>query len=399
VTGPGENFMTAPQEDVSRSLLLTGCFRSGTTLLEKLLHGHDDILMASQAFPALFFHTKEAFLRGQGLDRRYALGHQFLERAYTPYMFAAFLDEWGVDQNGLNAIVERLTQDSTGLRTPEILDHVDRLRPDRFWPLFLQFTKCLTDIFPGKASSRYIGSKEAFTEEFIPFFLQHGTSVIVIIRDPRDVVASVHFGTGDRHMGADRPMLYTLRMWRKSLAYAIALEDNPNLAWLTYESLVTNPVETLSDLTRFLGLPDYPAHAFKDGIPDQYGALWGGNSSFSASYGIDPSATGKFRSRLPEDVTAYVEAVCYPELKALGYPFVALDRFDEAVIRGFKEPFEVTHRAFSDEKEYSSNPERVDRECDRMRLLQDSSPTLSEDEQGAWFIHPRAFNRLRDAIR
>ena len=41
----------------AHNILLNGCFRSGTTLLDKVLHAHPKIIMASQPFPALYART------------------------------------------------------------------------------------------------------------------------------------------------------------------------------------------------------------------------------------------------------------------------------------------------------------------------------------------------------
>ena len=75
-------------------LLVTGFLRSGTTLLDKLLHSHRSICLASQPFPSLYLYLKELFLKELGLERRYPLGHGFLEDGYEPEAFYAFLDRF-----------------------------------------------------------------------------------------------------------------------------------------------------------------------------------------------------------------------------------------------------------------------------------------------------------------
>jgi hypothetical protein len=62
-------------------LLVTGCYRSGTTLLEKLLHAHPASCVASQPFPVLYAYVKNLFDVSRGLLRRYPLGHRFLRTA------------------------------------------------------------------------------------------------------------------------------------------------------------------------------------------------------------------------------------------------------------------------------------------------------------------------------
>jgi Sulfotransferase family len=48
------------------TLFVTGMQRSGTTLLEKLLHAHPELSVLSQPFPLLFVEVKRAFLESIG---------------------------------------------------------------------------------------------------------------------------------------------------------------------------------------------------------------------------------------------------------------------------------------------------------------------------------------------
>ena len=52
-------------------LLVTGCYRSGTTIVEKVLHSHPKINIASQPFPVLYIQAKEIFLDRMGIRYRY----------------------------------------------------------------------------------------------------------------------------------------------------------------------------------------------------------------------------------------------------------------------------------------------------------------------------------------
>ena len=58
-----------------------------------------------------------------------------------------------------------------------------------------------------------IGSKEIFCEEYIPYFLSNGVKVILLIRDPRDIITSLNFGKGADFTGEIRPTLFNIRNW------------------------------------------------------------------------------------------------------------------------------------------------------------------------------------------
>ena len=380
------------------NVLLNGCFRSGTTLLDKLLHAHPEIIMASQPFPALYSYLKEIYLRERDISFRYPLDHMFKQSGYSKDDFSAFLETYVINDYDIDAVFDKLEQESTGLRTPQIKKYRQAIIPGTFLEVYQQFNNCLHVIFDDEKAPVYVGGKEAFVEEYIPFLLEHGVKVIVIIRDPRDVVASVYNSIDVKHMGENRPLLFLLRAWRKSIAYALAYEDDPNLTWITYEQLVADTQEVLQVLTDFLRLESFPDDAFKEGIFNQTGSLWKSNSSFKSSLGLNTASIGQFQDRLNNEIIAYVESACYPEMRAIGYSFSILSKYSPDALMSFREGFEITHEKFEDCKDYSYSPDRIADECERIRLLMEEQTKLSDDEIQNWFILPEAFLKLRLAI-
>lgn len=376
---------------VTESLLVTGCYRSGTTLLEKLLHQHPGVCVASQPFPDLYFYCKAAFDRSLGLKRRYPLGHLFLEDGYEPWDFDRFLREHSFGERAVAEVFSRMRANPLGLWTPEILHHVDRVRPGTFWDLFRQLNRIAAGLF-GLEDSAYVGSKEVLCEEYIPHLLGRGARVIIVIRDPRDVISSLHFGSRDNKTGDDRPVLFSVRVWRKSVAYCLGLEGHPQFLWLRYEDLVNDVPGQLSRLADFLGLEDLDSQLFRDGIRNQDGSLWVGNSSFEDRRGVDRTSIGRYRECVPSEVVAFVEACCRPEMAVLGYDLVAGGDFDEAAIRGYRDPFARIHRSFPGD--YSSDLARVADEVARHERLT-ADEALEVAEQRRWFLFDRAYERLR----
>lgn len=381
-----------------QNILLNGCFRSGTTLLDKLLHTHQSIVMASQPYPVLFFYAKSLFLKEQNLTQRYPLGHLFMEASYSPEAFNDFLRTYKFNQCDIDTIFSQLKNVGTIVKTPEICQCEKSIQPGAFWDLYQQFNNYLQQLFPKPQVAKYVGAKEAFVEEYIPYLLSKENKVILIIRDPRDVIASASYSKSS-YMGDNRPVLFSLRAWRKSVAYALAYESDPNCMWLKYEDLVTHPEDTLARITTFLQLDEYPADAFEKGINDQYGQLWKSNSSFGGSIGLDISALGRFTERLPKEVIAYIESICYPEMHALNYEFSMTKNFSKNTIETFQDTFEVNHEKFSKDQHYSSDPVRIAQECKRFELLQAEKPNLTDEESQQWFIASGAYSKLRKALR
>jgi hypothetical protein len=365
-------------------------------LLDKVLHSHPNIICASQAYPVLFYYVKQQFLQSRGLERRYPLDHLFLENGYTPDEFSEFLADFVLGPDQLRAFLEQMAAFPSGVWTPELLQYKEEIRSGTFWEVLSQLNSFICRLFP-KASALYTGSKEIMVEEYIPYFLSKGAKVVLIIRDPRDVIASTNY-TKESPMGANRPVLYGLRSWRRSVAFALACNSNPNFAWTTYEELVRETRATLDSLTNTLGLTEYPIDSFNEGIRDQHGKFWKSNSSFGSTFGFDTGAVGRFSTRLPNETIAYIEAACYPEMRTLGYAFSLVDRFDPAALREYREPFIVTHGKFTNQQDYSSDAVRVSNECERVRLYLEGD-ALSPEELRRWFIHPETYTRLRTTVR
>lgn len=377
-------------------LLVTGCYRSGTTLLEKLLHQHPSVCVASQPYPSLWFLVKQAFLDRLGLRRRYPLDHGFGERGWGPEALELFLRGHRLGAAALAQLFEFLADYEEGLWTPEVLELREQVAPGLWLDVARQLNRRLA-LRLGRPAARWVGSKEILCEEFTPFLLGQGHRVVVILRDPRAVITSLDYARRDNATGAHRPVLYSLRVWRKSVAYALAWESHPGFRWVRYEDLVARPEELLSELLGWLGLGPLPPDALRAGLRDQRGAPWRGNSSFVDHAGVASTAASRYESLLPPRVQEYVEALCEPEMRLLGYPLATGVHVQRQRLLDFQEPSSPPHARFT--ASYAAHVPRVDAELQRLRWLRRDAPSLAEAEARRWFIEPGAYRRLRALAR
>ena len=385
---------TSRPESGGRLLFVTGCYRSGTTLLEKLLHSHPQACVASQPFPVLYFMVKEAFLRERGLERRYPLDHLFLEDGYRAAEFQTFLDRYQLDRAALDELFGRLEDYTNGHWTRGVLRLRDAVAPGSFWQV-LRSLHQLTAAELGRPDAGVIGSKEVLCEEYVPFLLAHGARCALILRDPRDMITSLDFRERDNLTGDHRPLLYSLRLWRKSAAFALALDGQPGFHWLRYEDLVRDPASQLAALSSWMELPGYPAGVVAGEIRGQDGSRWLSNSSFGDQAGVSKASVGRYRAVLPDDVRAACEALCAPEMQALGYPLDGDGALSAERLAGFREPLAPIHGKFP--PDYSHHPERIAAEVERRRRLAPGAPALDPETAARWFVDPRAYAALRAA--
>lgn len=303
-------------------LVISGMMRSGTTLLQRALDAHSRVNVAYQSHTEAFIAIKKRFLDSLGKQPYHVLAHY---NGDTGYKFSDF-QGWLEQQSWPNLMAELL---------PEPVD----LEPPRGW----------------------LGLKEVLIEEFYPTLLSHDVYCLNIVRDPRDVIASMSFGNGQQHTGKPRPVLFDLRNWRKSAHFAYGLRDHKAFRNIRFEDLLVDHIGVLTDLFSWLGV-DTTQAADIEGIMMR--SKWPGNSSFGTKKAFDSQAMNNYTDRLPEPVIDYIEATCFAEMKHLGYPVKIAESDRASIIGSYKDPFAVSRGEF--DPDYSSLAANVEYEIDRL---------------------------------
>jgi hypothetical protein len=369
---------------IQDALFITGAQRSGTTLLEKLIDDLPEVSILSQPFPLLFVAVKRQFLQSLGVeDVAYPLGHLFRAERSRGSLLAEFLARWRTSPAELRPLFDEMSEYS-GQYTRferEQLEHAFAVVEDD--SDFAAVVRQLNCALRTKKTASFFGSKETTCEEFVPPLIERGFRCMLIVRDPRDVLASLNHGRGATFAGSPKPTLFNLRSWRKSVAHAFALDGHPRFQWCRYEDLVRDAEGVVRRIATGLGLPE-PVRTELRG--------WRGNSSHSELQGISESPIGNYKNVLPSDVQQFVEAACLPELKALGYETSL--RIEEAteILRGLEEPYTITREGMQGDRADANN-----RQLEIERLTRVFLPFTSDGT--SWFLFDRAHARLREAMR
>lgn len=375
-----------------RALFITGAQRSGTTLLEKLLSSHPDVHVFSQPFPLLFAETKSAFLARFGApSESYPLGNLFRERRYCAADLDAYLETWVPDPEAIVRLFERMGRYS-GQYTRFDASHAAAAARKLQSPGFASTLTTLWRELSAGPPNRLCGGKESFCEEFIPHLVANGVRCLVVVRDPRDVLASMNHGSGRQHAGRLKPTLFNLRNWRKSVAFVLQFETHPSFAWIRYEDLIHDPHAILDWLAWWLELDPFPATVLAGDLRDRAGAVWEANSSFGPRKGVSPASLGIHSALLAEEVVEFAASACFPEMCALGYdPGLSLDVVPTALTT-FRDPYPLER---SELDHYLNDPEELAAELERWQRL--VGPAADDDE--VWFVFRKAAEHLRRAVR
>lgn len=359
-------------------LFITGLYRSGTTWLQKLLNQQPLVQTFEQPCPPFYWSTKRQYYQSQGLnDDRLPISDQFGEGDNSQDL-TKWLNQFNVDSEFVRESREGAASFSgTGrLYAGQLLEPKTPRPWMDYWKLMHRYWLTLT----AKQEVEWIGSKEIIAEEFCEHLMEHGVKVLLIIRDPRDVIKSL-INDNRGFMGHYRSTLYSLRMWRKSVAYAIHLQANPNFHWVIYEDLKKDMMGQKHRMAAFLGIGVQDWEKRMD-LLNEDGSPW------------QPNVSNLAIAELSTEVNQYIEMLCWPEMKYLGYlpepPRIELSE----VWNSFEEPKPVTHRSF--DPDYSKRLDELEKELKRLELLRRSG--LSSEEKTRWFIHDNAYDVLKETI-
>ena len=371
---------------MTRRLLVTGFGRSGTTLLQQLLHGQPEFCVAPQPFPGLFIRAKQRHLGARGVETPNPLDPWFPRLGGTLADLDAFLDSDHWDEADLDELFAEVATD-TNSQVDGLPDRRGEVRPGTFFAVYDQLLALSSELV-GASGRPWVGSKEIVCEEFAALVVARGGGAVIVIRDPRDMLASSLHGDARTFVGARRPTLFLLRQWRKSVAFALHLHRRPGFAAVRYEDLVADPAASIASIRRLLLGPD--AEPDRETMPS-VATSGTANSSFGTLTGVSTAPVGRWSEHLDPTTAGFVETVCGPEMDCLGYVRSTVSYADRMqTIDGFVEPHVVDHARFS--SDYSTNPTALEAERRRLELVTRPDPA---DDLERWFLFPETHGQLQ----
>ena len=354
-------------------------------MLATLVNTARSASVLSQPFPLLFHEAKKAFYRLiRHPEKKYVLNNFFLESRYTIEDFTAFLNHWRVTKSIFKSVKSQM-HGWSGQYSP--VSFADRDIPTEGY-LLDQIAKVILLSEVARSTTKLVGSKEVMCEEFIPFLTQRGWKVVLILRDPRDVLTSIQFGRGNQFTGLKRPTLFHARNWRKSAQIALLVSGNPNVMVVRYEDILTDPLGACSRLGQLFSL-DVSSIDCERVISRNSSDLL--NSSFPEKVGVvrpkGMSPIGRHREMLSRDMRCFVEFICGPEMLALGYTIGDTDSYNPTK---FKEPFKIESRDFS--QDYSSQ-DAIDDEMVRSQMIKQKAK-ISSRMARSYFLNKSVYKKL-----
>lgn len=368
-------------------ILITGMSRSGTTLMDRWLNALPGCTIHSQPLPYLFRHAKQRFYEAiKRAPLKYPFCQFFGEDWYDINWFEGFLNNWLIKPEEIRSLLVEM-QEWSGQKT-KIFD-IDAVLPNG--PVsFSDAVSHILNGLPVRNRSPHIGLKEILCEEFVPTLAAQGWKIILIIRNPLDVLSSIQFGGGAKFTGARRPTLFHLRNWRRSAQIAALAASEPNVHVVRFEDVILRSESTLRSIVTFLGL-EWQESFLQVSLKNPDGATWTPNTSFknrTANQALfDQNAVNHFLEVMPQIMRRYIEVLCAAEMNYFGYEHK--DHGFEAV-ENFSEPFRIESEDF---RQNYSEQDQIDLE--RIRYGLSRNEAQNQKTINNLFATPTVLETLR----
>lgn len=307
-----------------RPIFIFGLARSGTNLLARMLDRHPAVSVALDPLMPLFRSLRNAMVAArapESIRQRFSSASPFQDYYFDPdgailldLMLAAQAD-LPFNQGDLAELRGKVVARAT-LESPALGARLNGLAGSSYGDLF----HSALDIIAGmKAGAAWVGSKEVWALEFVPFLARvfANAHFFVLERDPRAIVASLLAMAEKDPTQAAHPPSY-LRHWRKQMALVRRFETDSALSGrvcrLSFERLATTPEPEARRLCQELGIDYAPEmlHLSADG--------WMGNSSFChGGKDVYAETIDRWRQVLPESVVQTADYLCGPEMAMTPY--------------------------------------------------------------------------------
>ena len=361
---------------------ITSMFRSGSTMIARMLDVHPQVASASDPMRPLF----NSF-RYDLADEKYRSRHS----RFDP-LGDYFLQDCNLLQRTLDASLDI----SPGISSSELVTTVakraemfsssysDKLDTEKSFSVYKEyvqyFLNTVADVYGQGKDYSCIAFKEVWSTEFYSALKRSFPSMkgIVIVRDPRAVVASKN-ATGEPY-----PYIFMGRQWRKLTSLAAYLDHAyEDVLLMRYEDIVSKPEENVSRICSFLDIEYNESLLDLSLYKDGQGNPWKQNTSYKdiKSRRINARSVDKWKNILDERDVLSIEVFAHDWMRYFGYePINSEKDINSLNIDLYKrldhENLAQWIRPFA----YDSDKERLANELvlEKLRLAQDMKLSFEE---------------------
>ena len=315
---------------MSQNLFVFGMFRSGTTLLARMLHTHPQIACASDPYRPFFNSFRDSIAEDLDVstDPYDPLGSYFADHneldLFDAIQSASLDRQFDRDRSEL---LERIKSHGQPF-SPKIIDNLDSLPGETFKEVYTHLLDQVPEYY-GTGSEKWIATKEVWSTEFVPSLYEAfpDSKFLLVVRDPRAVAASNNADENQKY-----PWSFLARQWRKLAILTWVYNSHPPLRdqvhIVKYEELVQSPQETAENICDFLNITLDEQILDPSNFVDGRGEQWLQNTTYGeggASFNTD--SVDKWEKVLDPKTVELLEQFCYLEMQQFDYSFKQSDGY------------------------------------------------------------------------
>jgi hypothetical protein len=324
---------------MKRYSYITSMFRSGSTMIARMLDVHPMIVSASDPMRPLFnsFRYDLADEKYHFDNNRFdPLGDYFLQDCdlLQRVLGASLNTEITIPSDELISTVAKRAEMFSGTYA----DALDTGYSLGSYKDFVQYFIDTVAVTYGQGKDySCIAFKEVWAPEFYPALKRSFPSMkcIAIVRDPRAIVASKN-ATGEPY-----PYIFMGRQWRKFACIAAYLDHAyEDVLVLRYEDIVQEPENYVSKICSFLDVGYNDALLDLSLYKDGWGKPWKQNSSYKdiESKRINAKSMDKWQMTLDKQDILSIEVFTHDWMQFFGYePQYSIDEINSLNVDYYKQ--------------------------------------------------------------
>jgi hypothetical protein len=382
--------------DEFKPIFVVGMFRSATTLITKALNVHSKINVVADPFFQFFKEYRNEVFHSQGyndFDGGYPISDNFFsEFSDVNNYFRSATLKVPFKHVSLEKIKESLFP-FCEFYCPELAPLLSKIEANDYDELFRALLNLGREVYGG-SKVEFVGCKNTFCEQFVAPLINTypNIKVIQLIRDPRSVLASQN-----KAVGGSYPVLFALRHWRKSVAYALEnMDKTDNFLLVQYEKFINDPSGEMKRICAFLGV-DYEEGMVDPGrYVSKEGGQWEQNSSFGTSTKITNKFSEKWKEILNEKEIQFVEDLCEIEMLLFNYERITPNGIHTSVISPPKFDLDIQGWIKKYGEDFETNSKEMNKEMERYLLLKASSEKVSPVHLEKVFIVKDFLSRIQN---
>ncbi len=296
-------------------------FRSGTTLLARMLNAHPEIVCLSDPCLPFFKYFRSYISLNLGLN--ISPESPLDDYYYKPEMLSLFnlIQESDLDCKIPLRWKDSIKEDIIKYGypySPLIMDDIKELSVTTFKNLLQDILDLGYTVYGKNKKPKLIGFKEVWTDEFIPPLIRtfNDIKILILLRDPRAVSSSKNI-TSDKY-----PWLFLARQWRKLAGLAFHYKNifSDRVLLIYYEKLISNPEKEIYRILDHLNLSFHPNLLDFSKYLDGFNRPWIQNTSYgNGLQGFNKDSITRWKSFLTCDEENFIKLICGPEMYLHGY--------------------------------------------------------------------------------